>query len=59
MRQNRMDIADDLLTRVCTIWMDYLRDIVDSLTFKPEIPDGIGEVVAEITQVQKQTLGRF
>lgn len=57
-RQSRADVANDLHNRVTNIWYDYLYKIVKVVITPPEIPEGIGEVVAEITQEEKETLGK-
>lgn len=57
-RQNRADVANDLYNRVTDIWYEYLYKIVKVVITPPEIPEGIGEVVAEITQEEKETLGK-
>ena len=54
--QDRMDIADDLYDRTTSIWYDHLHRLVQSICKPPDIPAGIGEVVAEITQEEKEKL---
>ncbi|VDQ05080.1 unnamed protein product [Trichobilharzia regenti] len=57
MPMSKAPVADDLYARVVNIWAAYLGELVESLLYKPVIPEGIGAVVAEITQETKQTLG--
>ncbi|CAH8873835.1 unnamed protein product [Trichobilharzia szidati] len=56
MPMSKAPVADDLYARVVNIWAAYLGELVESLLYKPVIPEGIGAVVAEITQETKQTL---
>uniref|UniRef100_A0A1I8F337 Sec23_trunk domain-containing protein n=1 Tax=Macrostomum lignano TaxID=282301 RepID=A0A1I8F337_9PLAT len=44
------------LDGVIDIWYDHLWRIVQAMTAPPDIPDGLGEVVAEITQEEKEHL---
>lgn len=55
---DKIPLADSLYSRVVDIWAAHLGDIVRSLTYRPVLPEGIGAVVAEITQENKKTLGR-
>ncbi|TGZ69511.1 hypothetical protein CRM22_003713 [Opisthorchis felineus] len=54
--KDKIPIADSLYTRVVDIWCDHLSGIVRSLTYRPVVPEGIGAVVAEITQEKLETL---
>uniref|UniRef100_A0A1I8GPJ1 MYND-type domain-containing protein n=1 Tax=Macrostomum lignano TaxID=282301 RepID=A0A1I8GPJ1_9PLAT len=56
MYKNKQEIAYDLFGRVIDIWYDHLWRIVQAMTAPPDIPDGLGEVVAEITQEEKEHL---
>ncbi|TPP62272.1 Zinc finger MYND domain-containing protein 12 [Fasciola gigantica] len=53
---DKIPLADSLYSRVVDIWAAHLGDIVRSLMYRPVVPEGIGAVVAEITQVDKKTL---
>ncbi|KAF7233711.1 hypothetical protein EG68_10995 [Paragonimus skrjabini miyazakii] len=53
---NKIPVADSLYARVVDIWSAHLADIVRSLTHRPVVPEGIGAVVAEITQETVETL---
>ncbi|CAH8651357.1 unnamed protein product [Heterobilharzia americana] len=53
---SKAPVADALYARVVNIWAAYLGELIESLLYKPVIPEGIGAVVAEITQETKQTL---
>ncbi|VDP78850.1 unnamed protein product [Echinostoma caproni] len=53
---DKIPVADSLYSRVVDIWAAYLGDIVRSLMYKPIVPEGIGAVVAEITQENKRTM---
>ncbi|KAA3681897.1 uncharacterized protein DEA37_0000601 [Paragonimus westermani] len=53
---NKILVADSLYARVVDIWSAHLADIVRSLTCRPVVPEGIGAVVAEITQETVVTL---
>uniref|UniRef100_A0A1I8HQR6 MYND-type domain-containing protein n=1 Tax=Macrostomum lignano TaxID=282301 RepID=A0A1I8HQR6_9PLAT len=47
---------ENLAIDVIDIWYDHLWRIVQAMTAPPDIPDGLGEVVAEITQEEKEHL---
>ncbi|CAL8077298.1 unnamed protein product [Calicophoron daubneyi] len=53
---DKVPLADGLYSRVVNIWAAYLQEIVRGLLYKPVIPEGIGAVVAEITQSDVKTL---
>ena len=54
---DKIPVADTLYARVVDIWCEHLSGIVRSLTYRPVVPEGIGAVVAEITQENVETLG--
>ncbi|KER22771.1 hypothetical protein T265_09214 [Opisthorchis viverrini] len=56
--KDKLPVADSLYARVVDIWCDHLAGIVRSLTYRPLVPEGIGAVVAEITQEKLETLVR-
>ncbi|CAH8592444.1 unnamed protein product [Dicrocoelium dendriticum] len=53
---DKLAVADSLYARVVDIWCVHLAEIVRAVTHRPVIPEGIGAVVAEITQEKMKTL---
>ncbi|VEL23235.1 unnamed protein product [Protopolystoma xenopodis] len=57
--ENKSIVADDLFARVVEIWAVHLSKIIFDMTHKTAVPEGLGAVVAEITQEVKESLGSF
>lgn len=57
-RQNRMDVADSLYTRVTDIWHEHLLRIVSSQTKRPDT-SAVGGAVVELEEKETESLGRW
>ncbi|XP_018655063.1 hypothetical protein Smp_102750 [Schistosoma mansoni] len=55
-KANGNKVVDNLYIRVVNIWAKHLRELVESLLFKPVSSEDVGAVMVEITEEAKQTL---
>lgn len=53
---SKAQVVDNLYIRVVNIWAKHLRELVESLLFKPVSSEDVGAVMVEITEEAKQTL---
>ncbi|CAI2735734.1 unnamed protein product [Schistosoma spindalis] len=53
---SKAKVVDNLYSRVVNIWARYLKELVESLLFKPVSSEDIGAIMVETTQEAKQTL---
>lgn len=54
---SKAQVVENLYTRVVNIWARYLRELVESLLFKPVFSEDVGAIMVETNQKAKQTLG--
>ncbi|XP_038062020.1 zinc finger MYND domain-containing protein 12-like [Patiria miniata] len=55
-RQNRMDVADSLYTRVTSIWHSHLLTIVSDRTKKSDTQSGMSSAVVELEERKVESL---
>lgn len=55
-RQNRMDVADSLYSRVTDIWHEHLLRLVLARTERPKTPAGVGAVAVELKREEPESL---
>ncbi|CAH8660807.1 unnamed protein product [Schistosoma curassoni] len=53
---SKAQVVENLYTRVVNIWARYLRELVESLLFKPVFSEDVGAIMVETNQKAKQTL---
>ena len=57
-RQNHMDVADSLYTRVTAIWHSHLLRIVTARTRKNDTQSGMSSAVVELEERVVESLGK-